>query len=135
MSREIDALVAEAMGFTVIPAKEVIGREYTISYPAEIRIKETNVYVNVLPHHSTDIAAAWQVVEWVRIRQWDVRDAFIAALIDMWAEWNKTAEPIDPYMSPFMWMALVVKPRTICLAFLKAMGVDYDKSYNDDCET
>lgn len=69
--REMDALVAErVMGWD----RDVMGclgapkgaKEYDTQCHSWIGAWDENGNPNFLPHYSTDIAAAWQVVEWMK---------------------------------------------------------------------
>jgi hypothetical protein len=99
MTREIDALVAGAMG---------IDTEF------------------LLEEYSADITAAWQVVEWITTER---PGNFY---------WRFVLEKLCPYARPPEWTAMFYTPTegpaveamaetaplAICLAFLKAAGVE-----------
>ena len=102
MSREIDALVAEkVMGITLI------GKDMA-AY-----LNEETQFMMPIPFYSTDIAAAWEVVEKVNDLGWNISFDPIPQewITDFdehqdWVVSNKTA------------------PMAICLAALKAKGED-----------
>lgn len=96
--RELDALVAEkVMGWT-----EVCGYE-----------GEYKGYWKILPKYSTDIAAAWAVVE--------------LPLFDGWAIGRNASgkwEVFNPWENNFVVSVADTAPHAICLAALKAVGYE-----------
>jgi len=86
--REMDALVAEeVMGWTYIsplycgyPASGPIGPNEAVPYKWPARLGATQV-----PNYSTDIAAAWQVVEHLYSEKWIVG---IGSLVQVPREWR-----------------------------------------------
>ncbi len=128
--RELDALVAEkVMGWSKrvsadhsnSPIKQL--RAFGIIYAW----KDSNGNDKGLdvPRYSTDIAAAWQVVERLR---------------DQWTEATEGMQLVDDFPRPFddqtffevlhrnadrrwPWAMLYMTPASICIAALKAVGV------------
>ena len=129
MSREIDVQVAEkVMGWTKYVSADhtqshvKVLREMGIIYGWRIGKKDIGLDV---PHFSTDIAAAWQVVEKMSKRGFwcQIRNEFEAhGGPDCWAGftphsttgWNG---------APDHWTQADTAPMAICLAALKAVEV------------
>lgn len=103
--RKIDFLVAESYF------------DYEYFGNTGILMKDNNgVKTNVVPYYSADISAAWEVVEKLYTENFcldrvagDYRCNF--GLIDEYPEWDLAD----------------TAPLAICLAALKAKGVDYEK--------
>lgn len=79
MDRELDVKVAEAMGYFVKIFNDVFlyatNEETYHKYLKENRLGADDLggsfaFCRRLPFYSTDIAAAWQVVEWMTSRGW-----------------------------------------------------------------
>ncbi len=113
--RELDALVAE----------KVMGIELTITSQGHPYFRDGTLLRVPIAHYSTDIAAAWQVVEKMRdLGYWcQMRNEFEAHDgPDCWAGftphsttgWNGR---------PDHWTQAETLPLAICLAALKAVGV------------
>ena len=138
--RELDALVAEkVMGFVAahIDTDESVKRWHSDEWfagdadlIAEIRqYRGAGIYSDhLLPHYSTDIAAAWQVVErmtathrasvhhYPHVNNWwqcvlDIRD-------------NKLRFPVERSHDGDEYANAPTAPHAICLAALKAVGVE-----------
>lgn len=72
--REMDALLAEkVMGYTLSDLSLLAYPKYKLF---DIESGEFSGYVKEVPHYSTDIAAAWQVVEQVTKTQCDDTGSF-----------------------------------------------------------
>lgn len=118
--RELDALVAErVMGWKLFASEPGYGRP-----PHQITLVLTPI-----PHYSTDIAAAWIIVEKLR---------------DMWTEATEGVSGfVDDFPRPFddnvffeylhrradrrwPWAFLYVTPHNICRAALKATGAAHE---------
>jgi hypothetical protein len=115
MSRKIDALVAE----------HVMGLETTTAWGEPFIVTETLLKENGLPHkicitlpaYSTDISAAWEVVEklralpntWVRFNAYEEYDCYIE---------QEGEITTGSYHQKAM-------PMAICLAALKLKGIDH----------
>lgn len=108
--RELDALVAEkVMGLT---SSEVeIHRQFWLD----------GCFSN-LPHYSTDIAAAWEVVEKLTSKK---QPHFQLSLCDSYTENPKWCAEFD-LDRPFKRVIAKAEtaPHAICLAALKAVGVE-----------
>jgi hypothetical protein len=111
--REMDALVAEkVMGFVVMRHRDVDGQHIEHGPDEWMRGPDGEAprYAYMVPvdHYSTDIAAAWEVVEKLKPDDW----AFRVEVLDdgdWWASFSATAES---------WAGTV--PLAICRAALKA---------------
>lgn len=103
--RELDALVAEkVMGEDLSPLGTLHGRE--IPY--------------VPPHYSTDIAAAWQVMEHITAQKRDDFGWFDLRFVnDRW----KATFITGAYYEARDHIEAPTAPHAICLAALKAVGV------------
>jgi len=121
-NREIDALVAE----------KIMGRKKTARYcydeKIEILLPESHIksgFVDI-PHYSTDISAAWEVVEKMREKEF----AFSIATVKHMAnpiryEWIAKFEFFrnqGEYCFEFEFNEN--EATAICLAALKALGID-----------
>lgn len=122
-NREIDALVAtKVMGFKVIggPTQDVL-----VNSPTKLHfLKSDETYLGsegatvddefkILPHYSTDIAAAWEVVE--RVDDVFVLAGFPGAPIGWSATFSVDFEA-----------SADTAPMAICLAALKSVGVEVE---------
>ena len=161
MTRELDARMAEALGFRRVSAWRWCEPEdgdvwyWRIVDPEMMRIlterEEWRPYqdgdtrevgdtwcVNV-KHYSTDIAAAWEVVEWLHQHDraiWLTTSPNGEAWVEIWEEDTSPRElppgwiEITEDKSKLHHMKLVAggdafaptAPEAICLAFLKAVG-------------
>ena len=120
VGRELDALVAEkVMGQKVKSAAE-LGGLYSVEGDFFVNPPDRSepVYAHTLPlpHYSTDIAAAWEVVEKLRVEGLRLRlveytDGFYAAF---------GAMAIDT--APWQASQVETAPLAICLAALKAVA-------------
>lgn len=142
MSREIDALVAEAMGieFGQCPCdpesdiREIDGWQWECEICGTTGYIDRKGFATDISHdtpcqpYSTDVAAAWLVVEWL----WNQRQIWLSVVRSPYYT-NKVKN--DCFMiselglDEYEWYAQykvegVDIPLAICLAFLKAMGVD-----------
>lgn len=118
--RELDALVAEkVMGWECTIKMNELGEEYTewsngkgghLSDWGELRMTD------VAPKYSTDIAAAWEVVEKLDLL---VPTRFLVRDVDGWvvANYDEDLRREDGIVAD-------TAPRAICLAALKVVGVD-----------
>jgi len=117
MSREIDVRVAGAMGCKV--KWDILGgrREAFCGCPAPRGIvphEQANTYVSrVLARYSEDIAAAYQVVEWMRERGWYVAVDWDKRGCSVWV----SCESKFP-----AWVTGPEFPEALCRAFLEAAG-------------
>ena len=130
--RELDALVAEkVMGFHWVDEWQGQPGPYLVSphgYLAGWRRDDGGITAHldgvtpdvVLPNYSTDIAAAWEVVENLADRGWkvDVQNRYYPC----WAV--HVHFPVPDYRNVFETSELLVGavPFAICLAALKAVG-------------
>lgn len=106
--RELDCAVAEkVMGWTRVPAES--GRKELWAYP-EMH-PEANMWNVEVPNYSTDISTAWKVVEKIGN----------IVLSGPEAESNKWLATFDTEKGS-SWGNTA--PHAICLAALKAVGVD-----------
>ena len=123
--RELDALVAEqVMGWTACdPAQESRPWECGDERPSVrtgMGIPPGESDRNEIPHFSTDIAAAWEVVEKLdrdgHTMEMDKRDAgWVVRFVD----YSK-----DPILSMEITDTAPTAPLAICLAALKAVGYE-----------
>ncbi len=129
--RECDALVAEkVMGYTLSELSLPAYPKYKLF---DIESGEFSGYVKEVPHYSTDIAAAWQVVEQVTKTQCDDTGSFYVFKIvkkhhkwctyikhPLWSgihsELGKNYEMYQAYAD--------TAPLAICRCALKVMGVN-----------
>jgi hypothetical protein len=124
--RELDALIAEkVMGlevsFTIYPPEGADGYEIQ-KIGGDCFDGCTKLHWSSMPEYSTDIAAAWEVVEKVRTKKISV------SLVTCWddskdmmqwvckIEWGGTDR--------FEFALQDTAPHAICLAALKTMGID-----------
>jgi len=112
--RELDALVAERLGFTI---KEIAGIDAGGKTVRLQRISLGNRGHKVIPYYSTSIAAAWELVEEGRKRvSLEVEFSLFANEDGTWdAEFGMNEAVSAP-----------TAPLAICLAFLKATESDRD---------
>lgn len=101
--RELDALVAEKVIGRTFPSGTIVG----------------DPVAKCVPHYSTDISAAWQVVEEMRDNGWNfvigVFEKGAAALFCRGAAAMADATYVD------------IASRAICLAALEALSVGIDR--------
>lgn len=121
--RELDALVAEkVMGWKW--CENDIGKE-SLQPPSEeyaflspnhpVFWADEKGYTKIMPHYSTNIADAWKVVEKMRENFWvqvDVGDIILCSM----GEYGFVCSTIQAEAE--------TAPLAICLAALKAMGVE-----------
>ena len=101
-NREIDALIAEHfMGFMSANAVTGMGTK--------------NDFVFYLPHYSTDIAAAWEVVRVFSTWPWCFTSSGDTFKFDLGYEGERYSAIAE------------TAPMAICLAALKAKGVDVER--------
>lgn len=115
-NREIDAKVAEAMGWTNV-------RRDTGDISSDFwRDKDPkSVYErSLIPHFSQRIDDAWEIVEWMRGQLWSAR--LDIGISSTWVAFDRS-----PHGDGDHYQAIApTAPLGICLAFLKAQGVDVD---------
>ncbi len=140
-NREIDALVAEHVmgwrwvehgGFDWIVPPDVVPDIAFFMWGHRIHDDKpqfSGEFENVLPHHSTDIAAAWKVVEAMRAAGWRLH------IQDASSRGNSKSK--DELGRPY-WSAELERyehceygygptvPRAICIAALRAKGVNVE---------
>lgn len=123
MSRKLDAAVAKARGCVVARADVGLG-ELICTCENRAHEQANTTSPRILARYSENIAAAYQVVGWMnRDRKWIVQ---IIALWDGGAE----VEIYSDQGHPSHWFDVAdadadTVPEAICLAFLKAHGVDW----------
>lgn len=132
MTREIDALVTEAMGWTEIHEHLLWSFESDLDFgKGQIIGRDSNRKWRVLPPLSSSIAAAWQVVEWMNKHKLHVQ-------VEAYSNYNEDGTIRSPGASveiysdkghPSYWYDVAdadadTAPEAICLAFLKATGVE-----------
>jgi hypothetical protein len=103
--RELDALVAErVMGWTDFWRR---GEHILYGYPPVERSMGIDAERHPVPHYSTDITAAWELVEKFRltVTPWSTQG------------WIATVEPGEGWYSP-----ADTAPHAICLAALFIVG-------------
>jgi hypothetical protein len=148
MSREIDALKSqlrfelEKIDEAVIELSVLVAKE--LGWKPERKGAEWSSpdgkYLGPLPLFALRIEWAWQVVERMRDEGWHVFFQVYPAdypwgdkpSVSMIYNSRSHIEEIGKSVQSIEGDTI---PEAICLAFLRARGVDYDKSYNDDCET
>jgi hypothetical protein len=147
MTREIDARVAEAMGYEILDVGYLgcSGDSLLTPHesPRQVELQDWmgsvdldsigQYYIDVASNWwrgiddwtpSTDIAAAWQVVEWMNCeKKWIVR------VISLWGDGGAEVEICSDQGHPSYWYDIAdadaaVVPEAICCAFLAAMGVE-----------
>jgi hypothetical protein len=121
--RDLDALVAEkVMGL------RIVADEYAT--PGYLQIAEEGKPWYELPHYSTDIAAAWEVVGKLRETCWASVDG-IGRPDPVWrAEFRAMSDPVTGMEAhaPVSQIAPTA-PLAICLAALKVVGVSDEVKY------
>ena len=112
--RELDAKVAEFMGCT--PREKSIGHNVTILVcSCSNREHEDRLATmqGILAYYSTDISAAWQVVEkFIEHHDFDLNN-----LLDNNGDWMATIKPLNS--NDFVFAKAPTAPEAICLAALK----------------
>lgn len=123
--RELDALVAEkVMGWCWI--ENDVGQE-SLQPPIEeyaylsrnhpVFWADDKGYTEIMPKYSTNIADAWQVVEKLRETHWIQVEVGTLNICDI-GEYGKGCSTIQEVADTI--------PLAICLAALKAVGVELD---------
>ena len=113
--RELDAMVAEkVMGWNII-------NKHMGSPPKETWDEDTVVCIAPIPHYSTDIAAAWKVVEKMQYFQKPSQMGHPLHLkycwwVNKWWACVESSEALEE-----------TAPLAISKAALKAVGVDMDE--------
>jgi hypothetical protein len=135
--REIDALVAEHVmgwrwvehgGFDWIVPPDVVPDIAFFMWGHRIHDDKpqfSGEFENVLPHYSTDIAAAWKVVEAMRAAGYSVSIGYYANGCDVGITARNSRagwEAVRPVYGGHADTA----PRAICIAALRAKGVNVD---------
>lgn len=115
VGRELDALISEyCLGHHVIRQKKGTMKERTL-----------NGHIRPLRSYSTDIAAAWEVVERMGITVLPIKDKSWFAMVGVREGWENPAEFIQYLQNADFLVggAAVEKsaPLTICLAAIKAV--------------
>lgn len=110
--RQLDALVAEKV------LKFKLDYEFADIYngPLVPGLRDQYDEMGILPHYSTDIAAAWEVVERMRSGGWRLE------LRDWVTYWSARFNSDPDSQGRFAKEEDV--PHAICLAALKAVGVE-----------
>lgn len=130
--RELDALVAEkVMGWEVCNSERG-------APPRKTWDKNTIAMSCPIPHYSTDIAAAWEVLcKFKRNNPWECGDILL-----VWGNYGEDGAPKAPhgqicYPQKLAWLCRIENekgeyvgiaesaPLAICLAALKAVGVSF----------
>lgn len=110
--RELDALVAEkVMGWELIGIAPSGGRV----------VHSPRLWEKELPHYSSDIAAAWQVVEKMEKDGWESGCETSKGIRRAWFAWDRRKR-FSPKLPKFAEAEAI--PRAICLAALKAVGAE-----------
>lgn len=110
--RELDALVADRVMELIVWEEQVATRCKPMVPPILIDPQS-------LPHYSTDIAAAWLVMNKMALNEWDV---------DIWS--NGDADriewvcDIDMSLSKYIRVANSSAPLAICLAALETVSAE-----------
>ena len=127
--RELDAIIAEkVMGWHLVPVKELCA----VLMPPEITgvIWDDDLIMKYqVPPYSTDIAAAWQVVEKIADTQTHFHAQFVLQreLFGWGCGFRKLnwSGAVNESVSPFIIHEhCQTAPHAICLAALKAVGYD-----------
>lgn len=118
--RELDALVAKkVLGLSVFIGLYQSDRDYRGQWDEDLLYSpytDNPTYQIPVPHYSTDIAAAWEVVE--KLKALNENGDF--HLEHLWGFWR-----VSTCNSPSGWSAWTrgqTAPHAICLAALKAVG-------------
>ena len=122
--RELDALVAEKVMGWVLNRHE-FGSELPGGPLKSLGIAPDGSHIMGLPHFSTNISAAWEVVQSMIERGYAFRiDSYWCRPLEI-RFWSPKK---GMHHKPFMAEAenLYRLPHAICLAALKAMGVEED---------
>lgn len=133
MSRELDALVAEhVMGLRPFLEESIAKALRVTAKTIQQRTMLELMTSMEVPEYSTDIAAAWAVVE--KLRE-DYDRVFITAhglgdtevLVEVELDHNKGGVPAD------YWEATApTMPEAVCLAALELKGVEVPSTSNDE---
>lgn len=116
--RELDALVAE----------KVMGLEITKIANGHMWFRDGVTLRSPIPHYSTDIAAAWLVVEkmssdgWIHEITEHINDSQIKCA--MFANRSGHYESYERSWDDEQWAVSGTAPHAICLAALKAVGIE-----------
>lgn len=117
--RELDAKVAEEMGWTDIHLSpingELIGLKPGVTRPPSGKTS----HLSSPTHYSTDIAAAWGIVEQLTESHY-VTIGFDRFISTWWCQIAELGSP-DPKNDQSCIASCDAAPHAICLAFLKAM--------------
>lgn len=121
--RELDALIAEkVMGLELKQPKGVAWRENTWVYAINDFRDSGPMYVVDCDFYSTDISAAWEVVDNLRYRKIPISIAHVFFPAEERWEYIAKAENVQPY--GFEFATSDSAPHAICLAALKAVGYE-----------
>jgi hypothetical protein len=116
--RELDVQVVEALGWTEVSIISGGRDGYVVS---DVRGKMPDGRYGYAPHFSTDIAAAWELVEWMRREGWNItfqiRDAVIS-----WPSFRISGYLVQPGGIKHISNEGHTAPEAICRAFLAAVG-------------
>jgi len=122
MSREIDALIAEhVMGWKGVAPVSACVLDMAGINPEYPQVPQ------IVPYYSTDIAAAWEVVERLSTEfyhSWSLH-------LNNGRQYHEfkfvpPKEMASGTIGPSHWVESDTAPLAICLAALKAKGIDYD---------
>lgn len=125
--RELDALVAEkVMRFDhkhKINGCEDCWYDVCEYCGLEFHCEDTSGYCEGYPHYSTDIAAAWQIL--ARLRELGFKYISVVSLSNGWQCWGDKAMTLNS-VPPDVSVNADTAPLAICLAALKAVGVEVE---------
>ena len=119
MNREVDALVAKEVFGCQVEYWEDDGTPYCGCKDKEHKWYDPRGCACRLKYYSTEIEAAWEVVEKLRCEEMELRITYI----NQWA-----CSFSHGRVSPVYSVEADTGPMAICLAALKAVGHDFNKS-------
>lgn len=138
-NREIDAKVAEALGWVWQWYWEWPGPDYKILYrrtlvvpecaneweekPTNDDVVSTEKDISLVPHYTTDHAVSRTMEDWIAEQpsalHWRYAQAMNCVLLEQGI--------IPQHEEDYVWLFLYATPLQRCLAFLAAMGVEVEK--------
>lgn len=119
--RELDVEVARLMGWVDFWEGRDEFREYLMAYPPNEQAMGINAERVPVPPYSTDISAAWLVVDWMREHVPDYHALRMETVpLGYMVAFYSHKNPLDRAGA---FVAAETAPLAICLAVLQAVGV------------